>query len=119
MRAISDVPGDFDGIFANGCLYHLTKQELVSFLLDVQQKLTPCGILYVSMKLGSGSEIKSVPGTEYPGGEMSRTTLAGPRFYQYYQHDELLSLFSAFELVEWKPLTAQREGVNEYWLRVS
>jgi cyclopropane fatty-acyl-phospholipid synthase-like methyltransferase len=119
MRDIADIPGDFDGIFANGCLYHLTTQELVSFLSDVRKKLTPRGVLYVSMKLGTGSEMKSLPGTAYPGGEPSRAALVGPRFYQYYQHDELMSLFSAFELVKWQPLTAQKEGVNEYWLRLA
>lgn len=117
IRDLSAMPGSFDGVFANGCLYHLTRHEFVTFLADARHKLNTDGVLYVSMKLGSGSEMKSAPGTAYPGGEAARAALVGPRFYQYYQHTELLSLFDEYELIEWKSLAVQREGVNEYWLR--
>ncbi len=117
IRDINKFKGPFGGIFASGCLYHLTKTEFIEFLSSVKEILSDQGILYINMKIGTGNEIKRTPGRDYPGGVKARASLTGPRYYQYYSHEELLSSFSAYSVIKWRNMEVQHEGVHEYWLQ--
>ena len=117
IRSISDLDGPFDGIYASGCLYHITRSEFSDFLSAAPAIMSDHGILYLNMKMGAGNEIKTIPGKQYPGGSEARTSLEGPRYYEYYSHEELLRLFSKYSVVRWRNMEVQREGVHEYWLQ--
>ena len=69
------------------------------------------------MKIGTGNELKNTPGKDYPGGVETRTSLKGPRYYEFYTHEELLDSFSEYSVVKWRNMEVQREGVHEYWLQ--
>jgi len=99
LRDFTALPGPFDGIWASGCLYHLTKRELATWLKEAREALAERGVLYLSMKEGSGERFEDVPGSNYPGGEKAKTLLRGKRFYAYYSREELLSLLKIFTLV--------------------
>jgi SAM-dependent methyltransferase len=117
IRSIKEFSGKFDGIYASGCLYYLTRPEFVEFLSDAPSVMSDQGILYLNMKLGTGNEMKALPGKDYPGGAMSQTMLKGPRYYEYYSHEELLEFFSSYSVIRWRNMEVQKEGVHEYWLR--
>ena len=116
IRFINELVGTFDGIYASGCLYHITRSEFVDFL-SAASLIMSDGVLYLNMKIGIGNEIKSTPGIDYHGGVKARTSLEGPRYYEYYTHEELLSSFSEYSIVKWRKMEVQREGVHEYWLQ--
>lgn len=117
IRSIKKLPGKFDGVYASGCLYHLTRPEFIEFLSDAPSIMSDRGILYLNMKLGTGNEMKTIPGNNYPGGSMSQTMLSGPRYYEYYSHEELLESFSGYSVIRWRNMEVQKEGVHEYWLK--
>ena len=105
IRYIRDLVGPFDGIYASGCLYHITRSEFTDFLTAATMILYDQGILYLNMKIGTGNEIKNTPGKDYPGGVEARNSLEGPRYYEYYTHDELLGFFQSTLLLNgeiWK-----------------
>lgn len=117
IRAINNLAGPFDGIYASGCLYHITRPEFSDFLSAALLIMADRGILYLNMKIGTGNEIKTIPGKDYPGGSEARTSLEGPRYYEYYSHEELLGFFSNYSVILWRNMKVQREGVHEYWLQ--
>ena len=118
IRSIKEFHGIFDGVYASGCLYHLTRPEFIEFLLDAPSVMSDQGILYLNMKLGTGNEMKALPGQDYPGGSTAQTALKGPRYYEYYSHKELLELFAGYSVIRWRNMEVQKEGVHEYWLRL-
>jgi SAM-dependent methyltransferase len=116
LRNMDSLKGPFDGIYADGCLYHLTRAEFVQWMKQAFDLLAPKGVLYMSMKEGQGEEFVAVPRPGYPGGERARQVLRGKRFYTYYSRDELLGHFDRFHVLkESRYLTAQ-PGF-EFWLR--
>lgn len=117
IRYIKNLGGSFDGIYASGCLYHINRTEFDEFLSSVKEVLSDRGILYLNMKIGTGNEIKRTPGKDYPGGVEARTSLEGPRYYEYYKHEELLGFFSEYSVLKWRNIEVQHEGVHEYWLQ--
>jgi SAM-dependent methyltransferase len=118
IREIKTLTGPFDGIYASGCLYHITRSEFIEFLSSVSSIMSDQGVLYLNMKIGTGNEIKNVPGKNYPGGIEAQTSLTGPRYYEYYTHEELLGFFTDYKVIKWRKLEVQLEGVNEYWLQI-
>ncbi|MFC1534057.1 class I SAM-dependent methyltransferase [Thermodesulfobacteriota bacterium] len=117
IRSISDLDGSFDSVYASGCLYHIIRSEFSDFLSTAPLMMSDRGILYLNMKIGTGNEIKAIPGKNYPGDSVARKSLEGPRYYEYYLHEELLGLFSGYSVIRWRNMEVQREGVHEYWLQ--
>ena len=62
LRSISELEEKFGGVVATGCLYHLSENEFERCISDIASVLVRDGIFYLSMKTGSGAEIKSTPG---------------------------------------------------------
>ena len=116
MRTLDGFRGPFDGIWANGCLYHLSREEFAQCLLDCLDLLLPQGILYLNMKEGAGERFEEKPGPNYPGGRKARALLQGRRFYTYYRRAELLSYFIGFE-IEQERRIPHAENAFEFWLR--
>ena len=117
LRAINELTGPFDGIYASGCLYHIARIEFADFLKAASNIMSDQGVLYLNMKIGKGNELKTNPGKDYPGGAEARSSLKGPRYYEYYTHEELLGFFSDYTVLRWRNMEVQKEGVYEYWLK--
>jgi cyclopropane fatty-acyl-phospholipid synthase-like methyltransferase len=116
LRDVHTFDGSYDGIWACGCLYHLTKHEFSQCIRNCQALLSSGGVLYLNMKEGEGQRYEEQPGPRCPGGPSARELLRGRRFYAYYGHEELLAHLLGFEvLLERRLLPA--EGGFELWLR--
>jgi hypothetical protein len=118
LREARAIGGDFAGIWACACLYHLTKPEFRACLTAFRDMLAPDGIVFLNLKLGEGEGFIETPRDGYPGGDVSKAKLAGSRFYAFYRRDELASYFSDFVIEkERRDLLKEGEGAMEFWLR--
>jgi len=118
LRDIARSDGPYDGIFASGCLYHLTKAEFARCVRSCRKLLSPAGVFYLNMKKGQGERFEEKPGQRYPGGPEAIERLQGKRFYAYYQREELLSTFEGFDILHEQELIPG-DGGFEFWLRSS
>ena len=84
LRDIDRCAGPYDGIFASGCLYHLTKPEFAQCVRSCRALLSSAGVFYLNMKQGEGERFEDKPGPRYPGGVEAQSRLCGKRFYAYY-----------------------------------
>lgn len=117
LRDMGRLAAGFDGIWASGCLYHLTKAEFVDCIATCHALLGDGGILYVSLKEGEGERYEEPTlGSRYPGGDAARTRLRGVRFYAYYRRDEILEAMAGFDLLH-EQRFEPGEGSFEFWLR--
>jgi SAM-dependent methyltransferase len=116
LRHIDRCAGPYDGIFASGCLYHLTKLDFAQCVLSCRGLLSSAGVFYLNMKEGHGERFEEKPGPRYPGGVEARTRLQGKRFYAYYQREELLSALKDFEVLHEQKLIPGDGGL-EFWAR--
>jgi SAM-dependent methyltransferase len=115
LRDMDRCVGPYDGIFASGCLYHLSKPEFARCVQSCWTLLSPAGIFYLNMKKGQGERFEEKPGPRYPGGDEARERLQGKRFYAYYQREELLSILQAFDILYEQELLPG-DGGFEFWL---
>jgi SAM-dependent methyltransferase len=116
LREIRNCGAPYDGIFASGCLYHLTKPEFAQCVESCCAMLSPGGVFYLNMKEGQGERFEDKPGPRYPGGDEARTRLQGKRFYAYYQREELLLALQGFDILHQRKLIPG-DGGFEFWLR--
>jgi len=116
LREIHKCPGPYDGIYASGCLYHITKTEFAECARSCGALLSNRGVFYFNMKEGHGERIEDKPGPSYPGGIEAQRRLQGPRFYAYYQRGELISMLSDFEILHEQKLLPG-DGGFEFWMR--
>jgi len=117
LRNIDKLEAQFDGIWASGCLYHLTKNDFCEFLKKAERVLRKDGILYLNMKEGSGEECLDKPRSkEYPGGIRSKKLLLGKRYYVYYSHEELIAYLKAYEIMNERRLKFAEKGF-EFWCK--
>ncbi|MFC1949010.1 class I SAM-dependent methyltransferase [Chloroflexota bacterium] len=79
MRNLGFAGGSFDGVRANGCIYHIPKAELSRLLNEIARVLKPSGIFSFNLKIGDGEKLEETP-KSYQG---------GPRFYAYYSNSEI------------------------------
>lgn len=73
--------GNYDAIFASAVFLHFTREELRTILDKLIINLSPSGYLAFSVKQGSGDE-------------WSDHKIGSPRYFCYWQNDELISLLS-------------------------
>jgi 2-polyprenyl-3-methyl-5-hydroxy-6-metoxy-1,4-benzoquinol methylase len=116
FRDMANLRGPFDGIWASGCLYHLTKAEFAQCVTTCKSLLSKGGVLYVSMKEGERERYEEMLGPRYPGGAEAKALLHGKRFYAYYGRDELLKALDGFDLLAERRVEPA-EGGFELWLR--
>jgi SAM-dependent methyltransferase len=117
LRKLSEL-GQFYGIWACACLYHLTKDEFGACLKDIWNSLNPGGIFFCNLKIGEGEQYIEQPRKGYPGGEEAQEKLTGNRFYAFYELEELEEYFQEFELLKKrKDILKEGKGAMEFWLR--
>jgi SAM-dependent methyltransferase len=93
----------FDGIWANACLLHVPKAQLINVIERLHRVLSPNGILFASFKAGSGE--------------------GRDRFGRYYNYLSLSRLKHVFEQsVAWRLLEIEEvpgvgyDGIPVAWL---
>ncbi len=118
LREVSSLAQTFDGVYASGCLYHLSRREFEAFIRDTYVMLELNGVFYLNMKIGIGEEYSAVPGDRYPGGEQARQLLTGDRYYVYYQRKELAHYLRSYQLLHERDIQYAEEAV-ELWVRKS
>jgi SAM-dependent methyltransferase len=82
----------FAGLWVNASLLHLPRHEAPGALVEFRRVLEPAGLLFLSLKAGTGTEW--VP--------MATGGLSGKRFFTYWSRDELTAVLqkSGFTLLE-------------------
>jgi ubiquinone/menaquinone biosynthesis C-methylase UbiE len=92
MRHLIFPDNTFSGVWANGCIYHVTKSDARTVFSEVQRVLKPSGVFSFNFKLGDGEILEQNPKSY--GGK--------PRFYSYYQTGEMNDLIrqSGLKVIE-------------------
>lgn len=117
LRKLNEL-GQYDGIWACACLYHLTKDEFRVCLEDIESALNSGGVFFCNLKIGEGEQYIEQPRKGYSGGEKAQEKLVGNRFYAFYELEELEEYFQHFELLkERKDILKEGKGAMEFWLR--
>ena len=117
LRDIGRLEHCYHGVWARGCLYHLSPVELEKWYSDCATILEPAGVLYFSMKEGHGQEMRVVPAPGYSGGSKARTKLRGERYYSYYTVSEIEGMVSKwFKSLHQRSIHGMQPAF-EFWLR--
>ncbi len=92
MRNLGFSEEVFDGVWANGCIYHIPKKDMSQVLKEVKRVLRPLGTFSFNFKVGSGERLEETP----------RSFEEGPRFYAYYKTKEMRNYLkqAGFEILE-------------------
>ena len=92
MRALGFSDELFDGVWANGCIYHVPKTDFVQVLKEILRVLKPKGVFSFTAKAGAGEKLEDSP----------RSYGGGPRFYAYYSIREIRGYLgrAGFEVLE-------------------
>ena len=110
MRNIGFSRSFFRGVWANGCVYHVPKKELIRVLLEVRRILKSSGIFSFNFKLGSGEQLEKNP----------RSYSGRSRFYAYYRIEEMRSLIAQADLkvmeVQPYPQAILGEQIVQMWV---
>lgn len=117
LREVAELNQQYHGIWASACLYHLNKAELKQWLREIRAILHPGGVLYMSMKQGTGEVVIEEQDERYSGGPIASQNLKGARFYALYERFELEELYNELGLrvLHFEPITRTQPGF-EYWL---
>ncbi len=111
MRNLGFPNNTFDGVWANGCIYHVPKVELSQVLKEVIRVLKPLGIFSFNAKAGTGEGLEDNP----------KSFAGGPRFYAYYTISETKECLqkAGFEVVEAinYPQKILNEKIFHIWAR--
>ena len=111
MRGLGFSAGTFDGVWANGCIYHVPKADIAGVFGEIGRVLRPAGTLSFNFKAGTGEGLDEAPASF--GG--------GPRFYAYYQGTEMKDLLSqaGFRVLEMTryPEKVLGEEIIQAWAR--
>lgn len=111
MRNLEFPNNTFDGVWANGCIYHVPKVELGQVLKEVMRVLKPLGIFSFNAKAGKGEGLEDNP----------KSFGGGPRFYAYYTISEIKKRLeeAGLEIVEATiyPQKIFNEKIFHMWVR--
>jgi len=91
LRNLSFAPNTFNGIWACASLLHLRHKEVLPVLSTMYQLLKPDGIIFISVKVGSGEHEKIEPSIP-----------DAARFFSYYSQKQLKEVVrsSGFSIVD-------------------
>ena len=111
MRSLGFADDSFDGVWANGCIYHVPKVELARVLKEVLRVLRLWGVFSFNFKVGSGERLDESP----------RSFKTGPRFFAYYKSREIKDYLrqAGFEVLEMSkyPAKIYDEELVHLWCR--
>lgn len=107
VLAFGDLEADsrYDGIWANACLLHVERQDLLDILSRIRKALVPGGRFYASFKAGNGE--------------------GRDRFGRYYNYPTAEWLSAQYANSGWSDIDIQNtrgqgyDGVDTDWLRVT
>lgn len=109
MRNLGFPNAVFDGVWANGCIYHVPKIDFAQVLQEILRVLGPSGTFSFNFKVGIGERLEETPGS-FAG---------GPRFYAYYTIKQMASFLAqaGFEILEIKryPQRILGEKIVHIW----
>ena len=100
-RRVPLATASMDGVWAKASLLHLQREDVALALAEVRRILRPGGVLFVSLKAGSGAAT-----------ETGRYGL--PRFFQYWTDDGLDATLDAHAFDVLRRTTD--EGPRDLWL---
>lgn len=110
MRQLALVENCFYGVWANGCIYHVPKKNVPQVFLEVRRVLKPKGIFSLNFKLGAGEQLEQNPKSY--GGK--------PRFYAYYEIEEMKSILSRTDFtimeIEHYPEEIFKDKIVHIWV---
>ena len=113
MRNLEFPNNTFDGVWANGCIYHVPKAEFGQVLKEVIRVLKPAGVFSFNAKAGTGEGLEYNP----------KSFAGGPRFYAYYTISEIKERLKEadLEVIEAKnyPQKIFNERIFHIWARKS
>ena len=113
MRNLEFPNNTFDGVWANGCIYHVPKVEFGQVLKEVTRVLKPVGVFSFNAKAGTGEGLEDNP----------KSFAGGPRFYAYYTISEIKERLKEadLEVIETKnyPQKIFNEKIFHIWARKS
>lgn len=116
MREMDKLEDRYDGVWARGCLYHLTPIELEEWFKTCHALMRARGVLYFSLKEGAGEEMRSVPAAGYSGGEVAIRNLQGERYYSYYTPEQVRCMFEAYFTVQRFERMTHARPAFEFWI---
>jgi ubiquinone/menaquinone biosynthesis C-methylase UbiE len=90
MRRLEFPDGQFDGVWASGCVYHVTKDEFKKVLREIHRVLKRNGVFSFNFKLGEGEGLEENP-KSYAG---------HPRYFAYYSLEEIRNFLKDFKFIE-------------------
>jgi ubiquinone/menaquinone biosynthesis C-methylase UbiE len=109
MRSLLFPDNSFAGVWANGCIYHIQKKDIRLVLAEVKRVLKPSGVFSFNFKLGNGEKMEQNPKSY--GGK--------PRFYSYYETEEMKALIgeSVLRMIESGPYPEEifGEKITHVW----
>lgn len=99
----------FDGVWASASLLHLPKNRINKVLNKIFDILTEKGVLYISLKEGSGE--KNIQDYRYGGVE---------KFYSYYELDEIKSLLegTGFDILKSYLVDMRKNYDTNSWIHI-
>ena len=92
MRRLLFDDSFFDGVWASGSIYHITKSDVRTVIDEFARVLKPGGVLTVNFKLGQGEGLEENP-KSYGG---------SARYFAYYTERDMIDMFedSGFRKLE-------------------
>jgi SAM-dependent methyltransferase len=110
MRNLGFSGDCFQGVWANGCVYHVPKRELIRVLMEVGRVLRPAGVFSFNFKVGTGEQLERNP----------RSYGGKPRFYAYYAIEEMrgLAAHAGLNVIEVAPYPEAilEERIVQMWV---
>jgi len=111
MRRLLFGNNSFEGIWASGSIYHVTKSEARKVIREFRRVLKVDGVVAVNFKLGSGEVMEANP-KSYSG---------SPRYFAYYTRNEMRNMFSNFGFEELESCTYPEEifgdNIQQMWFQ--
>ena len=111
MRRLFFDNNSFEGIWASGSIYHVTKSEARKVIREFRRVLKVDGVVAVNFKLGSGEGMEANP-KSYSG---------SPRYFAYYTRNEMRNMFSNFGFEELESCTYPEEifgdNIQQMWFQ--
>jgi ubiquinone/menaquinone biosynthesis C-methylase UbiE len=113
MRRLDFNDSMFDGIWASGSIYHVSKNDLLKVLREFRRVLKNNAVLAISFKLGEGEGLEANP-KSYGG---------SPRYFAYYSKEEMILKLHEYGFNEIEsclyPEKIFGDNIVQIWLRLT
>jgi len=112
MRNLLCDDNSFDGIWASGSIYHVTKADAKHVVQEFARVLKTGGAVAVNFKLGTGEGLEDNP----------KSFGGSPRYFAYYSEQDIKNLFEEFGFEELKscmfPEKIFDRDVQQMWFKL-